>query len=72
MPPKTYGSAPGNRRGFCATCGTPMFYASEGQPGETHFYAALLEDPAAVLPTEHFHADEQLSWLHLGDDLPRS
>ena len=69
--PITYQSSPGNTRGFCGTCGSPMFYRSYRYPNETHFYAALLDHPETVEPTAHFHADEMLPWVHLSDNLPR-
>lgn len=69
--PVRYESSPGNQRGFCGICGSPMFYRSDRYPNETHFYAALLEDPASVEPAAHSHADEMLAWVHLSDGLPR-
>jgi hypothetical protein len=69
--PVSYESSPGNTRGFCGKCGSPMFYRSERYPNETHFYAALLDFPQSVEPGTHFHADEMLPWVHLTDDLPR-
>ena len=67
----SYESSPGNARGFCGKCGSPMFYRSSRFPNETHFYAALLDQPGSLRPTTHFHADEMLPWIHLADDLPR-
>lgn len=67
--PVHFQSSEGNQRGFCPSCGSPMFYRSDRYPNETHFYAALLTDPDAVIPTAHFHSDEKLSWLHLNDGL---
>lgn len=69
--PVTYASSPGTERGFCGRCGTPLFYRSQRFPGETHFYAALLDDPGAVQPQAHYHSAERLAWVHLADDLPR-
>ena len=69
--PKDFESSAGNTRGFCGTCGTPMFYCSDRYPNEMHFYAALLEDPEAITPTMQYHPDEQLSWLHLANPLPQ-
>ena len=65
-PPATYRSSPGVTRRFCATCGSPLFYRSDTQPGEVHFYAALLDDPEAVTPSEAFHTDERLAWMKGG------
>jgi len=69
--PATYASSPGVRRSFCRNCGTPIAYEADRFPDEIHLYVCILDDPAAVTPTEHVHAGEQLSWLHLADGLPR-
>ncbi|SNS49004.1 GFA family protein [Tropicimonas sediminicola] len=69
--PATYASAPGVTRFFCATCGTPVAYASEKYRGEMHFYAAGLDDPADYRPGFHVHHAEHLSWMMISDDLPR-
>jgi hypothetical protein len=69
--PATYASSPGVWRDFCATCGAQMAYRSDRFPGEIHFYAALLDDPAIYAPTGHVHSAEMLPWLHLSDGLPR-
>lgn len=60
--PARYESSPGQTRGFCATCGSPMFYVSDRFPGETHFYAALLKDPSGLVPSVTYHGDEALLW----------
>lgn len=69
-PPISYQSSPGTTRGFCGTCGTPMFFQADKFPDEAHFYAALLRDPEAVVPTANFHMDEQISWVHGAGNLP--
>lgn len=69
--PKAYRSSDGVERLFCAACGTPMAYQSERWADEIHFYAAGLDDAEAVSPKFHVHVAEQLSWVHLADDLPR-
>jgi hypothetical protein len=69
--PVSYESSSGNERGFCGTCGSPMYFHSRRYPNECHFYAALLESPDQTLPSAHFHADEMLSWIHLADTLRR-
>lgn len=69
--PALHRSSPGVERFFCPTCGSPMAYRSSRWPGEMHFYAASLDDPASFAATEHVHWDEHLPWLHLNDGLPR-
>ncbi|MDM8164437.1 GFA family protein [Roseovarius sp.] len=61
--PSVYASSPGTRRTFCPTCGASVTYATDNTPGETHFHATLLDDPASVQPTEIDHADERLPWM---------
>lgn len=65
-----YQSRPGRRRGFCASCGTPMYYETEELPQERHFYAALLERPEDVEPLVQFHAEEHLGWIGRALSLP--
>jgi len=69
--PATYVSSPGVTRSFCPTCGTPMSYRAARYPGEMHFFAATLDDPASYCPSGHYHSDEAVPWVHLADDLPR-
>jgi hypothetical protein len=66
-----YASSPGVRRGFCPTCGSPLFYENDKNPAEIDLYAASLADPAVVAPTRHVFAGEQLPWLEIDDALPR-
>lgn len=71
MVPLTYNSSPGVWRDFCGRCGSQMTYRATRFPGETHFYAASLNDPSLFTPARHYHAHESLPWVHLADDLPR-
>tara|TARA_R110002110_G_scaffold26572_7_gene97478 strand:- start:40 stop:471 length:432 start_codon:yes stop_codon:yes gene_type:complete len=67
--PATFQSRADVTRGFCATCGTPMYYRSARYPTETHFYAALLENADLLKPNQSYHADDRLSWMpHLDVD----
>ena len=70
--PAVYTSSPGVRRYFCGTCGTPVAYAAEKHPGETHFYAASLDDPSDFEPEDHVHWGEPLKWLPIKDKLPKA
>lgn len=62
--PAAYASSPGVTRGFCATCGSPIFYRNESLPGETHLYVALLDTPGALTPEGHDFLDERIDWMH--------
>ena len=70
-PPMRFESSPGTWRSFCPRCGAQMAYESARQSGEIHGYIASLDDPESLPPTQHFHADEALTWLPLDDGLAR-
>jgi len=59
------------RRGYCPSCGSQMYYQSAVWPGETHLYAATLEDPSLFRPEAHYHYGERLPWFEVTDDLPK-
>ncbi|MGB1234773.1 MAG: GFA family protein [Planktomarina sp.] len=67
--PSTFQSSEKVTRGFCGTCGTPLFYKSIAYPDETHFYAALIDNPDNVTPTEVYFTAEKVSWIVIPDHL---
>ena len=69
--PAIHTSSPGVHRGFCATCGSPMSYANDELPGETHLYAASLIDASGFQPEQHDFWVERVDWLSIADDLPK-
>lgn len=70
QPPAEYGSSPGVVRLHCATCGTPMGYASNRNPGAMDLFAATLDDPSAFRPTAHYFWEERLDWVAHDHSLP--
>ena len=66
-----YSSSEKAERGSCGYCGSQMFFRSENWPGELHITVANLLDPLDREPSGHSYYDEHVSWLTLGDDLPR-
>ncbi len=69
--PNEYASSLGVRRSFCGTCGSPIAYRSERHPGRVDLFAGTLTDPTHLSPSLHTHAEEQLPWFEVLDDLPR-
>lgn len=69
--PKLYESSPGCRRGFCASCGSQISFSADSMPGLIDITIGSLDDPNRVVPTLHYWDSKRVSWLHLGDDLPR-
>ena len=61
-PPSFYQSSPGVKRGFCPSCGTPMTYAGEKWPGETHLMIGAFDDPSGFVPRKEVFTDEALDW----------
>ena len=61
----------GARRGNCAACGSPMFFASPRWAGELHIARALFLDPLDREPMAHVFAATAVSWVTLGDALSR-
>ena len=68
--PKRYPSSDIADRGFCADCGTPLFYAPHGLEG-VELMVGTLDDPNVVAPRRHTGVESMVEWLHLSDDLPR-
>ncbi len=69
--PKLYRSSPGVERTFCGNCGTPISFRSERMSDVMHFYVAAMEEPERFEPELHVAYEEKLSWLNIGDDLPK-
>lgn len=68
--PVAYASSPGVTRTHCGRCGSPMTYTSDRNT-QVDIYAGTLDDPAAIVPTYHVFAGEQLPWFEIADALPR-
>ncbi len=60
--PSFYASSKGVRRGYCAQCGTPLTYAGDKWPGETHFLIGVMDRPEEYAPVNEVFADEALPW----------
>ncbi|SLN22841.1 Glutathione-dependent formaldehyde-activating enzyme [Falsiruegeria litorea R37] len=64
-------SSDGVHRGFCASCGSQLYYQADVWPDETHLFAATLDDHKLFEPQAHYHWAERVSWMKLADDLPK-
>ena len=49
-----------------------MAFDADRYQNEILFYVVSLENPEELAPSFHLHFDERLSWIDIGDDLPRS
>ncbi len=60
-----------SERGFCATCGSSLFFKSTLCPGEVHIARANVLGAVSEVPGYHCFVDEQVDWLATDDGLPR-
>lgn len=57
------------RRGFCAACGTPLFYDIP-EVDTVNLVLGSLDDPQAVKPVAQSNTARKISWFHELDQLP--
>ncbi|GIL03195.1 MAG: aldehyde-activating protein [Alphaproteobacteria bacterium] len=57
------------RRGFCARCGTPLFFETVGFH-EIAVTLGSLDDPAAVAPLRQYGIEAKMPWFGRLDALP--
>ena len=58
-------------RGFCGACGAQILFDHVAPNDRVFITAGTLDDPEAVTPECHIHADDRLSWQPIDDGLPR-
>jgi hypothetical protein len=65
-----YESSPGNFRGFCSVCGSPIVSKFAGA---SYYGIPLgpLDDDPGVRPELHVHVDSKAPWFTITDDLPQ-
>jgi hypothetical protein len=59
-----------SERGFCATCGTTMFFRSKLAPGEMHVALACADGEIDRAPQAHVFHEARVRWVDTKDDLP--
>jgi hypothetical protein len=65
--PDRYRSSPIARRGFCATCGTPLTYEAD-RHDRMDLTVGSFDDPGRFHPTEHSGCESwHRAWLDTGD-----
>jgi hypothetical protein len=68
--PRWYSSSRQSRRGFCADCGTTLFFASSLCPGEIHVERTAIRGAIDREPQCHVFFDQRAGWVKPGDSLP--
>lgn len=64
-----YKSSAEAERGFCARCGSSLFFRSSKWPGELHLAVANFSDPMDRAPQAHVNYDTRVDWFSVNDDL---
>ena len=67
--PATYASSNIAERGFCGTCGAPLFYRRPGT-GVIEFMAGALDKPEQYAPIRNHGSESRLPWLDALDTIP--
>jgi hypothetical protein len=66
-----YESSPGNRRGFCRVCGSPMLSKFDARPAYYGLPLGALDDDPGIRPELHVHVASKAPWFVITDDLPQ-
>jgi len=67
--PSVYRSSKIATRGFCADCGTPLYFAYD-DGGRVDLTVGALDEPELIIPRYHFAVESRLDHWHRPDDLP--
>jgi hypothetical protein len=60
-----FASSPGAERGFCARCGSSLFFRSQRWAGELHIARANIEGETDRPPSVHVFWDTHVDWASI-------
>lgn len=66
-----YSSSPGNYRGFCEACGTPLLSRFDQDPDVYGLPLGALDGDPGIKPTAHVFVASKAPWYEIADDLPQ-
>ena len=69
--PKEYRSSKTGRRGFCATCGSQLYFMYDAKPDSIGINVGCFDEPERLTPVRHIYSETMIPWLHMDDGLPR-
>ncbi len=70
-PVRWYESSEDSRRGFCADCGSTLFFSSDRWPGEIHIVRTAFEQAIDREPSGHVFFESHAPWFPFEDALER-
>jgi hypothetical protein len=68
---KFHASSPGNNRGFCRECGTPILSVLDDHPDHYGLALGPLDDDPGVKPTMNIFTASKAPWFDITDGLPQ-
>jgi hypothetical protein len=66
-----FASSPGNHRGFCRVCGSPMLSKFDREPAIFSLPLGALDDDPGIRPETHVYVASKAPWFTITDDLPQ-
>jgi hypothetical protein len=66
-----FASSPGNYRGFCRVCGSPMLSKFDDNPSVLSLPLGALDDDPGIRPQMHVFVSSKAPWFAITDDLPQ-
>lgn len=66
-----YESSPGNHRGFCRVCGSPLLSRFDQDPSCYGLPLGALDDDPGVKPGRHVFVADKAPWFDITDGLPQ-
>ena len=66
-----YESSPGNHRGFCRVCGSPLLSRFDDDPGSYGLPLGALDVDPGIKPGFHVFVASKAPWYDITDELPQ-
>ncbi len=66
-----YESSPGNHRGFCRVCGTPLLSRFDHDASVFGLPLGALDDDPGIKPKRHVFVADKAPWFDITDELPQ-
>ena len=66
-----YESSPGNHRGFCRVCGSPLLSRFDNDPSSYGLPLGALDDDPGIKPGFHVFVASKAPWYDIADELPQ-
>ena len=69
--PASFAATEAVHRGFCSSCGAPLFYENGNFPENVYIQIGSFDDPEQLPPDRHSWVSERICWHEINDNLTR-